>query len=75
MVLKTISLGCVVLASLMLFFCIIILYYFCFFRRHIVSAHFKEKFYLSLPNLVCRIIGSVSCLGLLSAVVALLLTE
>ena len=27
------------------------------------------------PNLVCRLIGSVACLGLLLAVVPLLLTE
>ena len=30
---------------------------------------------LLLPNLVCRLIGSVACLGLLLAVVPLLLTE
>ena len=39
-----------------------------------VSAHLKEKYLLS-PNLVCRLIGSVACLGLLLAVVPLLLTE
>ena len=37
---------------------------------------FKGKvFELLSPNLVCRLIGSVACLGLLLAVVPLLLTE
>ena len=63
-------------------------YYFCFFCRPASDVRrpmsgvthgfrsFKGKVLelLSL-NLVCRLIGSVACLGLLLAVVPLLLTE
>ena len=41
-----------------------------------VFRSFKGKVLeLLSPNLVCRLIGSVACLGLLLAVVPLLLTE
>ena len=49
-------------------------YYFCFFRRHISFLLILRKVLeLSSLNLLCRIIGTLSCLGLLSAVVALYL--
>ena len=57
------------------------IYYFCFFRRPMSGVthgfrSFKGKVLeLLSPNLVCRLIGSVACLGLLLAVVLLLLTE
>ena len=64
------------------------IYYFCFFRRPMSGVRrpmsgvthgfrsFKGKVLeLLSPNLVCRLIGSVACLGLLLAVVPLLLTE
>ena len=57
------------------------IYYFCFFRRPMSGVthgfrSFKGKVLeLLSPNLVCRLIGSVACLGLLLAVVPLLLTE
>ena len=64
------------------------IYYFCFFRRPMSVVRrpmsgvthgfrsFKGKVLeLLSPNLVCRLIGSVACLGLLLAVVPLLLTE
>ena len=64
------------------------IYYFCFFRRPMSDVRrpmsgvthgfrsFKGKVLeLLSPNLVCRLIGSVACLGLLLAVVPLLLTE
>ena len=64
------------------------IYYFCFFRRPMSDVRrpmsgvthgfrsFKGKVLeLLSPNLVCRFIGSVACLGLLLAVVPLLLTE
>ena len=64
------------------------IYYFCFFRRPLSDVQrpmsgvthgfrsFKGKVLeLLSPNLVCRLIGSVACLGLLLAVVPLLLTE
>ena len=64
------------------------IYYFCFFRRPLSDVRrpmsgvthgfrsFKGKVLeLLSPNLVCRLIGSVACLGLLLAVVPLLLTE
>ena len=64
------------------------IYYFCFFRCPLSDVRrpmsgvthgfrsFKGKVLeLLSPNLVCRLIGSVACLGLLLAVVPLLLTE
>ena len=64
------------------------IYYFCFFRCPMSGVwrpmsgvthgfrSFKGKVLeLLSPNLVCRLIGSVACLGLLLAVVPLLLTE
>ena len=64
------------------------IYYFCFFCRPASSVRrpmsgvthgfrsFKGKVLeLLSPNLVCRLLGSVACLGLLLAVVPLLLTE
>ena len=64
------------------------IYYFCFFCRPMSGVRrpmsgvthgfrsFKGKVLeLLSPNLVCRLIGSVACLGLLLAVVPLLLTE
>ena len=61
---------------------------FCFFRRPMSGVRrpmsgvthgfrsFKGKVLeLLSPNLVCRLIGSVACLGLLLAFVPLLLTE
>ena len=64
------------------------IYYFCFLRRPMSGVlrpmsgvthgfrSFKGKVLeLLSPNLVCRLIGSVACLGLLLAVVPLLLTE
>ena len=64
------------------------IYYFCFFCRPASGVRrpmsgvthgfhsFKGKVLEPLsPNLVCRLIGSVACLGLLLAVVPLLLTE
>ena len=56
-------------------------YIFAFFRRPMSGVthgfcSFKGKVLeLLSPNLVCRLIGSVACLGLLLAVVPLLLTE
>ena len=53
------------------------IYYFCFFRRPMSGVthgfrSFKGKVLeLLSPNLVCRLIGSVACLGLLLAVVPL----
>ena len=57
------------------------IYYFCFFRRpmsgvtHGFRSFIGKVLELLSPNLVCRLIGSVACLGLLLAVVPLLLTE
>ena len=57
------------------------IYYFCFFCRPMSGVthgfrSFKGKVLeLLSPNLVCRLIGSVACLGLLLAVVPLFLTE
>ena len=45
-------------------------------NSHLGFRSFKGKVLeLLSPNLVCRLIGSVACLGLLLAVVPLLLTE
>ena len=58
-----------------------IIFAFCAVRRPMSGVthgfrSFKGKVLeLLSPNLVCRLIGSVACLGLLLAVVPLLLTE
>ena len=56
------------------------IYYFCFFRRPMSGVthgfrSFKGKVLELLSPGLCRLIGSVACLGLLLAVVPLLLTE